>query len=458
MRSLYVRIILTFLLIVLLSMGISYAMANLLFRKDNSAFLEERLSASVRSIERLYAVSSPWSLPMFLQETADMQGLSIVAVSARGQYVAAGPRSDAMLAAMTADELRAVFAGRTIKLGREAVSPESAAPFAIGRPARLGGSEWAVFLQPSFQPEVRSFQRNTYSILFTLLIVGGILIVVVTRYLVKPLKMMTAATTRIAKGDYSTRLPVHRRDELGELADSINRMALGLSRQEAMRQDFVSNVSHEIQSPLTSIGGFAEALRSGDLSAEERDHYVSVIKQESSRLSRLSENLLKLASLDAKQHPFEPRRYRLDRQLRDVVLTFEPQWLEKRLTVELTMEETTITADEDQLNQIWVILLANAMKFTPEGGKISFYLTEKDGYALVRITDTGIGISEEDRERIFERFYKADKSRDWNVGGSGLGLSIAKKIVENHDGTIEAEPSERGASFAVRLPIAHLGQ
>ncbi|QAY67103.1 HAMP domain-containing sensor histidine kinase [Paenibacillus protaetiae] len=265
--------------------------------------------------------------------------------------------------------------------------------------------------------------------------------------------MMRAVTTRISKGDYSARLPMHRRDELGELADSINRMAFNLSRQDMMRQDFVSNVSHEIQSPLTSIGGFAEALRSDLLTREERDHYVGIIKQESSRLSRLSENLLKLASLDSNQTPFTPSSYRLDRQLRDVVLTFEPQWLAKRLTVELRMEETTIMADSDQLNQVWVILLANSMKFTPEEGMISFQLQEKNGYAVVRVTDTGIGISEEDRERIFERFYKADRSRDRSAGGSGLGLSIARKIVENHNGTIEAEASQGGASFVITLPV-----
>lgn len=453
MKSLYFRIIVAFLLIVLLSMGISYVMATQVFRKDNSALMEARLSDSIKSIERFYAVSSPWSLPAFLEEAADMQGLSIVAVSSKGQYVAAGPQTGTILAGLTADDLQAVFSGRTEKLELGKTTNGEPQPFALGHLARLGGSEWAVFLQPSFQPEFRSFQRNTSTILFTLLIVGGILILIVTRYLVKPLKMMTAVTTRIAKGDFSARLPMHRGDELGELGDSINRMALGLSRQETMRQDFVTNVSHEIQSPLTSIGGFAEALRSSDLTAEERNHYVNIIKQESSRLSRLSENLLKLASLDAKQHPFTPKLYRLDRQLRDVVLTFEPQWLEKRLTVELLMEETSIKADEDQLNQVWVILLANAMKFTPGDGKISFQLAEKNGYAIVRITDTGIGISEEDRERIFERFYKADKSRDWNVGGSGLGLSIAKKIVENHEGTIEAEASEHGASFVVKLPV-----
>lgn len=183
-------------------------------------------------------------------------------------------------------------------------------------------------------------------------------------------------------------------------------MTLGLSQLETMRQDFVSNVSHEIQSPLTSIGGFAEVLRSEQLTDEERNRYVGIIKQESSRLSRLSENLLKLASLDSKQHPFEPRAIRLDRQLRDVVLSCEPQWMAKRLTVELLMEETVIVADEDQLSQVWNNLLANSMKFTPDNGHIRITLSEESGCATVRIADNGSGISPLIRSGYSSAFIK----------------------------------------------------
>ncbi|MNZ90390.1 Alkaline phosphatase synthesis sensor protein PhoR [compost metagenome] len=292
--------------------------------------------------------------------------------------------------------------------------------------------------------------------LVTILVVGSFLIVIAARYLVKPLKLMTNAATRMAGGDFSVRLPVRRGDELGELADTMNRMALSLSQLETMRQDFVSSVSHEIQSPLTSIGGFAEALRDKEVTEEERERYISIIKQESNRLSRLSENLLNLASLDSQQHPYHPETYRLDRQLRDIVLACEPHWMGKKQMVELLMEETVISADKDQLSQVWMNLLANSIKFTPEEGVISFSLTERDGIAVVTISDTGIGIREEDRARLFERFYKGDASRERSRGGSGLGLSIAKRIVVIHNGTIELDPNSdqsAGASFVVRLPL-----
>ncbi|MGG4142715.1 HAMP domain-containing sensor histidine kinase [Paenibacillus algorifonticola] len=463
-RSLYVRVTLTFLVIVVISMGIAYWMADQIFTRDLSGQFPNQLDRSIVRMEQLYAASSPKSLSSFIKQVADMQNLAIVAVSRGGEMIEAGRTSAEITKLLTPEVIENVFAGQVQMLPSQAEGETSgpSSPPALGRKAVLGERDWAFFVRPDRVPEIRSFQRNTYTILITLLVVGCILIPIAARYLVKPLKMMTEATKRIATGDFSVQLPVQRRDELGNLADSINRMTVGLSQLETMRQDFVSNVSHEIQSPLTSIGGFAEVLRSEQLTDEERNRYVGIIKQESSRLSRLSENLLKLASLDSKQHPFEPRAIRLDRQLRDVVLSCEPQWMAKRLTVELLMEETIIVADEDQLSQVWNNLLANSMKFTPDNGHIRITLSEENGCAVVRIADNGSGISPADQERVFERFYKVDTARDRMKGGSGLGLSIVKKIVDIHEGLIEIESSilvgggkgtPSGTTIRVMLPL-----
>lgn len=456
-RSLYVRITLTFLIIVVISMFIAYIMANQLFRRDMRGQFGMDMSNTINRIEQLYNVSSPRSLPAFLKGVSEFQGVTIVAVNSNARVIGVGGMNQLIMDYLTIDTLQRVFDGNTetISLG-EAESNNTAARNAIGQLVTFGNNHWALFVVPDRAPQIRSFQRNTYTILITLLVVGSILILIAARYLVKPLKLMTAATTRIAKGDFAVQLKVKRKDEMGDLANSINQMSHSLSKIELMRQDFVSNVSHEIQSPLTSIGGFAEALRSEEMSVKDRNRYVGIIKQESDRLSRLSENLLKLASLDSDHHPFVTSTFRLDRQLRDSVLFCEPHWLAKRLTVELLMEETVITADEDQLSQVWINLLTNSMKFTPEEGKISFHLTEQDGYAVVRIADTGIGIPPEERERVFERFYKSDVSRDRTQGGSGLGLSIVKKIIDIHGGTIEIEETNeysQGAVFIVRLPL-----
>jgi two-component system phosphate regulon sensor histidine kinase PhoR len=220
-----------------------------------------------------------------------------------------------------------------------------------------------------------------------------------------------------------------------------------------MRQEFISNVSHEIQSPLTSIRGFAQALENDHLSAEERHHYLSIIEEESTRLSRITEDLLKLASLESEQLHFEPKPYRLDKQIRSLILACEPQWSIKSINMDVSLEELTVTADEDLLSQVWINLIHNSIKFTPEAGSIRVELHSHDSQVVFKIADTGIGISDEDRTRIFERFYKADKSRTRTKEGSGLGLSIVRKIVDLHKGSVDVESKvDTGTTFTISLP------
>jgi two-component system, OmpR family, phosphate regulon sensor histidine kinase PhoR len=263
------------------------------------------------------------------------------------------------------------------------------------------------------------------------------------------------AMERIARGDFRVRVENEFKDNqmVSQLASSVNKMALELDQMENMRQEFISNVSHEIQSPLTSIRGFAQALENDHLSAEERHHYLSIIEDESTRLSRITEDLLKLASLESEQLHFEPKPYRLDQQIRTLILACEPQWSNKSIDMDVSLEELTITADEDLLSQVWINLIHNSIKFTPEAGSIRIELQSHDSWVLFKIVDTGIGISDEDRNRIFERFYKSDKSRTRTKEGSGLGLSIAKKIVDLHKGTIEVKSNAgAGTIFTVSLP------
>lgn len=267
------------------------------------------------------------------------------------------------------------------------------------------------------------------------------------------------AMGRIAKGDFSVRLEDTAEDNLvvGALVKSVNTMALELNQMEAMRQEFISTVSHEIQSPLTSIRGFARALQNEELSAADRAHYLTIIEEESVRLSKLSDNLLKLASLDVDQPMLSPTSYRLDRQLRQIIVACEPQWSEKCLTIDVSLEDLSITADEEMVSQVWGNLLHNSIKFTPPGGCISIGLRQIDGSAVCTIADTGIGIAPEDQLRVFERFFKADVSRERARGGSGLGLAIAQKIIALHQGAIEVESAlGRGATFRVRLPLSPL--
>ncbi|MBS4175316.1 HAMP domain-containing sensor histidine kinase [Bacillus sp. FJAT-49736] len=262
------------------------------------------------------------------------------------------------------------------------------------------------------------------------------------------------ALRKIARGDFNIQLNFQRRDhQFLSLVENINHMARQLQQMEEMRQEFISNVSHEIQSPLTSIRGFARALQHEGIDKEESRHYLEVIESESNRLSKISDNLLKLTSLESHNHPFERKHYRLDKQIRNIVLTCEPHWVEKNLEMEVSLEEAFVFADEDLLSQVWINLIHNSIKFTPPDGQIHICLQKGPTEVSVSISDSGIGISHEEQMHIFERFYKADKSRTRTIGGSGLGLSIVKKIVEMHEGEISVHSQVgKGTSFTVSLP------
>ncbi|GAB6556497.1 MULTISPECIES: envelope stress sensor histidine kinase HitS [Bacillus] len=260
---------------------------------------------------------------------------------------------------------------------------------------------------------------------------------------------------KIAKGDFSVKIRNEEKydGEIGVLVKSINDMTDELNAMEKMRQEFVSNVSHEIQSPLTSIKGFARALQDDNLSEEKRKHYLTIIETETTRLSKLSQNLLKLTLLESEEYTPERVTYRLDQQLKQIVLNSEPLWAEKEIELELNLEKVHITADQESMSQVWINLIHNSIKFTSSGGKITIQLQEHEKVVEVRIRDSGIGISEKQKQHIFERFYKADSSRNRAYGGSGLGLAIVKKVLDLHQGEIKVESEEgHGTEFIVCIP------
>ena len=264
-------------------------------------------------------------------------------------------------------------------------------------------------------------------------------------------KAVSEAMNRMARGDFNVSLDP---GELGfnKYIDNINTMAKELGTMETLRQDFVANVSHEMQSPLTSISGYIELLENEATPPIQRKHYFQIVKAESDRLSKLCSNLLKLSSLDSGSTPLCVRPYDLDEQLQNTVILLDPQWSRKNIAVTATLEKVAISADEGLLSQVWMNLLHNAAKFTPEGGSIHVTLTTSGGIIICTIADSGIGIAPEDQRRIFERFYKADKSHDRSVGGNGLGLSLVKKIVELHGGSVSvASEAGKGTTFTVTL-------
>ena len=262
---------------------------------------------------------------------------------------------------------------------------------------------------------------------------------------------LLSALNRISHGDFSVRLTPSGDGPLREVVDSVNTMASELGTMEQKRQEFISNVSHEIQSPLTSISGFAALLREDGLDTQTRQHYVDVITAESERLSTLSGNLLRLSALDD-DVSLHLGRYRLDEQLRSVVVMLEPQWADKQITIEVRADRVDIDADQEMLSLVWINLISNAIKYTPVAGHVTVTLTQDRSHTRCEVADTGIGISDTDLPHVFERFFRADKSRTGQ--GNGLGLALAKRIVEVHRGRIDiASHPGLGTTLTVLLPI-----
>lgn len=274
--------------------------------------------------------------------------------------------------------------------------------------------------------------------------------------IIQAIKMIAEGNFNIDLSYYKNQFREGRNDHpYYQIVTSISHMAEKLGEMEEMRQEFISNVSHEIQSPLTSISGFAHTLKNDDLTLEERKHYLHIIEMESTRLSKLSENLLKLTSLESEHLPLDRKEYRLDHQLRRIILANEPQWTEKEINMDISLENVIITADEDMLDQVWTNLLHNSIKFTPKGGTITVEAFQAENESItVKIRDTGIGMGPDSLMHIFERFYKADISRNRNAGGNGLGLSIVKKILDLHEAEIQVQ-SEAGSGTEITVAIGN---
>jgi len=281
---------------------------------------------------------------------------------------------------------------------------------------------------------------------------GTIFILLAVRGIVKPIKRLSNASKEVAKGNFDIVVQVDDMDEIGQLTTDFNLMAKELKNIDILRKDFVSNVSHEFRTPITSITGYAKLIKDNSFSEEQIKDYCQIIMNESERLTLLSSNLLKLSEIDSKVIREQATLYSLDEQIRKVILILEVQWLKKDLEFDIELEEVMIRADKNLLQQVWLNLIQNAIKFSNQNGMITLHLNRIDDRAIFKIQDQGVGIAESDQGRIFERFYKGDKSR--SKDGNGLGLALVKKIVEISNGAISFESKlGEGSSFTVELPM-----
>ncbi|CAG7657048.1 sensor histidine kinase [Paenibacillus allorhizosphaerae] len=455
MKTLYFRIVLTFILIAMISGLLALALSNLYLGKITGNN-EQKVLRIGNEIRALYERTPNLALGDYLTHIAGM-GFQIYAVNGRMEGASYGAPFKHWQ--MDEQQIRRVLQGETYYgMEKKRFSLTGAGFFensirnSIGIPMKVEGNDYALFVRPNLEQQIGDVHILLALLLGLTFCISIVLIAVMSRYIVKPVKKLTEATDKIIRGDYEIAMDVSRQDELGNLARHFTQMAHSLQQLDEMRQEFVANVSHEIQSPLTSIQGFAQAILEREASPEEAQRYLRIIEEESRRLSSLSKQLLTLAALDKETAVIKTASFRLDEQIRQVLIVTEYQWAEKQLTVLPDLPDVVITADPQLLHHVWLNLITNSIKFSQRGGTIRIRIvTGRD--VAVEIRDTGKGIPESELPHIFDRFYKADKARNRTRSGTGLGLSIVKKIVELHRGSIDVQSElGQGTTVTVRFP------
>ena len=256
--------------------------------------------------------------------------------------------------------------------------------------------------------------------------------------LVKPLRQMSAAAKSFGDGDFSIRVPVTSNDEIGQLATAFNNMADSLSGSESMNRSFVANVSHELKTPMTTIAGFIDGILDGTIPPERQSHYLHIVSDEVKRLSRLVRTMLNLSRIDNGELKLRPNDFDISETVLSTVLTFEKSIDEKKIDIRGldTLQPMQVHGDEDLLHQVVYNLVENAVKFTNTEGYISFNVSDSIDRIVVTIENSGSGIQSDELPRVFEKFYKTDKSRSQDKNGMGLGLYLVRTIIKLHGGDI----------------------
>ena len=282
------------------------------------------------------------------------------------------------------------------------------------------------------------------------------LVVAIRLVLIKPIKNIIQAMNRLAAGDFTVRLQPaahgYEPTEIREFKAAFNKAAEELSGTELLRKDFVNNFSHEFKTPIVSISGFADLLLEEQLPPEDQKEYLTIIRDESRRLADLATNILTLNRVESQTILTDKAAFPLDEQLRQSVLVTQQKWRQKELDFDADLVPAEYTGSEGLLKEVWLNLLDNAAKFSPEGGTVAVNLRKAKNALMVSVTDQGEGMRADTQAHIFEQFYQGDTSH--TTQGNGLGLAMVKKVLELHGGSIQVNSAPgQGSCFTVTLPI-----
>ena len=304
--------------------------------------------------------------------------------------------------------------------------------------------------------QIRTIDIEPWLLIFILLVasivMGTIISFVVSRFVFKTANTVAGAMGELASGDFSVRINLGENQESKQLAEAFNKLAVELENTQMLRSDFINEFAHEFKTPIVSIKGFAELLQKDNISETHRKEYLSVIIEESERLSTLATNSLNLSKVEKQSILTDITEYNVSEQIRSSVLLLEKKWEAKNLDLKVEFDEICVFGNEELLKQVWINLIDNAVKFSDVGGELEINVKEKQGKLFVKVKNSGKILKDEEKEKIFEKFYRADNSHQKE--GNGVGLAIVKKIVDLHKGNINAQSSGGVTCFTVIIPRA----
>ena len=362
----------------------------------------------------------------------------------------------------------------TAMIGNEAYKGSSRAEYmdvAVPIVSLSGDARFVVYIRDNKQT-VQSLNTQNITIILEAVLIGFAISVaislIISKTLLSPIQGITKAAEAMADGDFSKKIRVESDDEIGILAETFNDMAAQietmleeLKKAEKLRREFVANVSHELRTPLTNIRSYAETISDDRaIPQETEEEFLRVIINESDRMTKIVQDLLELSRFDSGASELAVEEFSIERSLRDVyaAVALEARKRGHEVNLELEWKLPKISGDRARIEQVLMNIISNALKYTPDGGKIGIFSGSSDGNVWVRIEDTGVGIPREDLGRVFDRFYRVDKARSRESGGTGLGLSIAKEIVSKHGGELEIKSTlGLGTSVTMTLPIRRSG-
>ena len=294
------------------------------------------------------------------------------------------------------------------------------------------------------------------TIMLVTLVVMLVISFMISQHVTRPLKTIAAAAKEFAGGNFDVRVPEDNRCyEIDELAVSFNNMARDLDQLEELTRGFISNVSHEFKTPMTTIGGFVDGMIDGTIPLDQRDKYLKIIAEETKRLSRMVNRMLDAAKIQSGELILSPAPFDFTEMTAQILLSFEQKIEKKKLDVQCDLEERlTVMGDRDHLYRVVYNLTDNAVKFIEDGGTLRLKVHQEGQLCVFAISNTGIGISAEDLPHVFDRFYKTDRSRSMDKTGAGLGLYIVKNIINLHGGEISVRSGGGETEFEFTLPLA----